>query len=258
MLTVSPIPTFDDNYVWMLHHPTHDEVCVVDPGDAEPVIEVLRARSLRLNSILITHSHFDHIGGIDALIKHQHAPVIGPSCTGIPQVRKAVAEGDTFDLWGATVTVWHLPGHLPEHVGYLVRHNGTTQMFSGDIMFAAGCGRIFNGTHEQLKHSLDRFRALPEDTLVYAAHEYTAHNLIFAQAVEPDNDAIRKRAAQVDVMRHEHQPTLPTRLADEFATNPYLRYTEPTVRAMAGERLGREPTDDLEVFTTIRQWKDQF
>ncbi len=258
MLTVTPIPTFTDNYVWMIHHPTQDEVCVVDPGEAEPVIHALRERNLRLNSIFITHSHFDHIGGIDALVRHQPAPVIGPSCTGIPRVRKAVAEGDTFTLWDAQVTVWHLPGHLPEHVAYVITHGGSTQVFSGDVLFAAGCGRIFNGTHEQLKNSLDRYQALPDDTLVYAAHEYTANNLLFAQAVEPDNNDIRKRAAKVDQIRQENQPTLPTRLGDERKTNPFLRCGQATVQAMAGEQLGREPIDELEVFSTIRKWKDQF
>lgn len=258
MLKVSPIPIFSDNYVWMIHAPGSNEVCIVDPGDAEPVINALKTHNLTLAKILITHSHPDHIGGIETLVNFAPVEVIGPDTPAIPQVTQTVSEGDQFKLFGAHIDIWHLPGHLPEHVAYIWHHQNDTQAFSGDIMFSSGCGRIFDGSHAELKSSLDRLKALPPSTLIYGAHEYTTGNITFAQAVEPDNQELGKRRSEVERLRASNQASLPVRLENEWQLNPFLRCDQASVARAAEKQLGHEPKNELEVFTAIRRWKDEF
>lgn len=258
MLKVYTVPIFSDNYVWILQSDTSNEVCVIDPGDAAPIIAYLKQNDLKLTQIMITHSHSDHIGGIDGLLDHAQVPVLGPDCKAIPQVSEILSEGDSFQLWGATVKVMHLPGHLPELLAYAVSHEQSTQVFSGDILFSSGCGRIFDGTHFELKTSLDRIKALPKDTLIYGAHEYTASNLSFAQAVEPDSQHLTDRTKVVTQLRVEDKPTLPALLSTELEVNPFLRCDQTSVIAAAKRLLKREPTSELEVFTQLRLWKDRF
>lgn len=258
MLKVLNVPIFSDNYVWILQSDTSKEVCVVDPGDAAPIIAYLKQNDLKLTRILITHSHSDHVDGITDLLDHTQVPVMGPDCKAIPQVTEILSEGDSFQLWGATVKVMHLPGHLPELIAYAVSHEQSTQVFSGDILFSSGCGRIFNGTHSELKTSLDRIKALPKDTLIYGAHEYTVSNLSFAQTVEPDSQHLIDRLAAVSALREADKPTLPALLSTELDVNPFLRCDQPSVIAAAKRQLKREPTSELEVFTELRLWKDRF
>ncbi len=258
MLKVHAVPTFTDNYVWIIQSPTSAEVCVIDPGDAGPVIDYLKQHKLELVRVLITHSHFDHINGVNDLTSYQAVPVYGPDCESIPQVTHPQKEGSTFSLFEAEFTVWHLPGHLPEHVAYVARHGGDTQIFSGDIMFSGGCGRIFDGTPKALKSSLDRIASLPSETLVYGTHEYTQGNLEFAKAVEPDNRAINDRAAEAASLRATGTPTLPTNIGTEKAINPFIRCNEAEVISAAANKLNHEPNDALEVFTTLREWKNGF
>ncbi len=258
MLKVSPIPVFSDNYIWMIHALDSNEVCIVDPGDAGPVIETLQKNDLKLAKILITHSHPDHIEGIQRLVEFSPAPVVGPDCSRIPQITEYVREGDKINIFGAIIDVWQLPGHLPEHLAYIWHHQNDTQVFSGDIMFSSGCGRIFDGTHAELKSSLDRIKGLPGATLVYGAHEYTESNIAFAKAVEPDNSDLDTRLAIVDALRAQDTPSLPVRLENEWQVNPFLRCDQAKVINAAKEQLGHEPSDELEVFTAIRRWKDVF
>ncbi|MFL0809389.1 MAG: hydroxyacylglutathione hydrolase [Agarilytica sp.] len=259
MIEVSAIPILHDNYVWALHAPDGSkEVCVIDPGDPQPVIEFLADGNFALKKILITHSHNDHIGGISTLLDKWQVPVVGPKCAAIPQVTETVAGGDCFFLWDALVQVLGLPGHLPEHLGYVVEYKDKKQIFSGDVLFSSGCGRIFEGSHAELKSSLDKVADHPDDTLIYGTHEYTAANLKFAREVEPDNDYMRKRAISVAELRADHLPTLPTTLALEKKVNPFLRCKDPAVIEAITLQLGREPIDELEVFTSLRAWKDMF
>ncbi len=258
MLKVHAVPTFSDNYVWIIQSPTSAEVCVIDPGDAGPVIGYLKQLNLDLVRVLITHSHFDHINGVNDLMAHKTVPVYGPDCEAIPQVTHPQKEGSTFDLFETEFTVWHLPGHLPEHVAYVATKGADTQIFSGDIMFSGGCGRIFDGTHKELKSSLDRIASLTSDTLIYGTHEYTESNLEFAKAVEPSNKAIDARTEEVQALRAAGSPTLPTNVHTEKAINPFIRCNETDVIAATGSKLGHEPNDALEVFTTLREWKNEF
>ncbi len=258
MLKVLHVPIFSDNYVWILQSNASNEVCVIDPGDADPVIAYLKQNDLKLTRILITHSHSDHINGIDGLLAYTQVPVMGPDCKAIPQISETLTEGDNFQLWDATVKVMHLPGHLPELLAYAVSHEQSTQVFSGDILFSSGCGRIFDGTHLELKSSLDRIKALPKDTLIYGTHEYTVSNLSFAQAVEPDSQYLTDRTKVVTQLRGEDKPTLPALLSTELDVNPFLRCDQPSVIAAAKRQLKREPTSELEVFTELRLWKDSF
>jgi len=258
MLQVTPIPIFNDNYVWVLHGRASEKAIVVDPGDGPAVLQFLEQRSLSLEGILVTHSHYDHIGGINDLLQCRQVDVFGPECPAIPQVTRHLREGDQFDLWGAAVTVMEVPGHLPEHLCYIIEHEGTTQLFSGDLLFSSGCGRIFNGTHQQLKRSLDRVKQLPENTHVYAAHEYTIANLSFARTVEPENAALLKRLQQVIALREKQQPSLPTNIGLERSVNPFLRCDQQSVIASASTQLPHPPNGELEVFTALREWKDRF
>ncbi len=258
MLKVHAVPTFTDNYVWIIQSPTSSEACVIDPGDEGPVIAYLEQHKLDLVRVLITHSHFDHINGVNNLMAFKRVPVYGPDCADIPQVTHPQTEGSTFSIFNAEFTVWHLPGHLPEHLAYVAKDGNDTQIFSGDIMFSGGCGRIFVGSHQELKSSLDRIASLPSETLVYGTHEYTQSNLEFAKAVEPDNKAIDDRAAEVTTLRAAGTSTLPTSVATEKAINPFIRCDQTGVITATAQRLEREPNDALEVFTALREWKNGF
>ncbi len=196
------------------------------------------------------------------MLQYKKVPIFGPECSAIPQVDNILHDNDSFHFWGYEFSVIHLPGHLPEHVAYVVTKGGDKaarrQIFSADILFSAGCGRIFNGTHSELKQSLDRLKGYPEDTMFYPAHEYTLANLRFAKAVEPKNDAINKRYEEVERLRNQNIPSLPTNLALELTINPFLRCDEKAVINAVRDRLGREPNDENEVFKTLRLWKDSF
>ncbi len=258
MLKVHAVPTFTDNYVWIIQSPTSSEVCVVDPGDAAPVIAYLEQHNLSLVRVLITHSHFDHINGINELTTYKSVPVYGPDSEAIPQVTHPQSEGSHFTLFDTPFIVWHLPGHLPEHLAYIASNNDDTQIFSGDIMFSGGCGRIFDGTHQELKSSLDRIATLPPNTLVYGTHEYTQSNLEFAKAVEPSNTDIDTLSDKVTTLREAGTPTLPTNILTECTVNPFIRCDKANVIAATAKRLGHEPKDALEVFTILREWKNGF
>lgn len=256
MLQIDPIPAFDDNYIWLLSQPPGPRCAVVDPGDAEPVIAALRARGLALSGILITHHHQDHIGGIEELLAvWPDAMIVAPADRRIRAATRRVGEGDRVQLpgLGAVFDVMAVPGHTATHIAYL----GDGALLCGDTLFAGGCGRVFDGTFEQLAASLRRIAALPPDTRCYCAHEYTLANLGFAKWVEPDNGALIQREVEAHRLRAAGQPTVPSPLALELATNPFLRTSDPVVIAAAERFTGTSLRDSTQVFTALRRWKDE-
>jgi len=254
MLTLLPLPAFADNYIWLMHDGRH--AAVVDPGDAEPVRAHLEAHGLMLRAILVTHHHHDHVGGVAALAAQFHVPVYGPAGEPIPARTHPVGAGETVHVDGLEVDfqVIPVPGHTRGHVAYYDRKH----LFCGDTLFACGCGRLFEGTAQQMYDSLSRLAALPADTEVYCAHEYTLANIRFARRVEPDNEALSRREVAARTLREQGLPTLPSTMGLERETNPFLRAHEPTVRASAEAHAGHALPDAVAVFATLRAWKDGF
>ncbi len=246
------MPAFNDNYIWLLHSGGSRKAAVVDPGDAKPVINWLSVHHTSLEAILITHYHPDHIGGIEDLL-HWHAEqgfepprVYAPAQEHIAHVSDELQEGDTLDVsaLGLTLTVMEVPGHTLGHIAYYAAGQSasaqTPLLWCGDTLFAAGCGRMFEGTAEQMHGSLQRLGALPQDTVVYCTHEYTLSNLRFAVAAEPDNLLIVQRQTVEQDKRAKDLPTVPSSIGLERATNPFLR------------------AKDAADFGRLRAWKDRF
>lgn len=261
MLHIHPVKAFNDNYLWVFHPEGGTQACVVDPGDAAPVLAWLDEAGLQLAAILVTHHHGDHIGGIKALLDHTRVPVYGPATPRIPQVTHPVAEGDLVNELGYEFRVLAVPGHTLEHIAYVSTRAVTPAgpaLFCGDTLFAAGCGRMFEGNPVMMQGSLQKLADLSPDTLVYCAHEYTLGNLRFATAVMPDNAALQARQREATAQRERNEPTVPSRLAIELATNPFLRCSEPEVVRMAVSVEALPATDPASVFGALRRWKDRF
>ena len=257
------IPAFTDNYFWLLRSPQGRQAAVVDPGDSAPVLDALSQDGLQLTTILLTHHHADHAGGVADLIERTGAAVYGPAIEAIPGVSQAVAGGDRVDpgLGGANALTLAVPGHTRGHVAYLFDRLGDDPrplLFCGDTLFAGGCGRVFEGTPAQMLQSLDSLAALAADTLVYCAHEYTHSNLRFAQAAEPDSVEVEQRLAECVQMRQDSWATVPSTIAIERASNPFLRVGEPGIVRSLTERLDRPPRDRVDAFTALREWKNVF
>ena len=250
------LPAFTDNYIWMLHDGTN--AVVVDPGEAAPVLAALDERHLALSAILVTHYHGDHVGGVDALRARLHGPVYGPRRESIPAPFVPLDDGDEVEVLGLPFRVIDVPGHTAGHIAYFhAGRDGAPILFCGDTLFSGGCGRLFEGTAEQMHASLARLAELPGETRVCCAHEYTLSNLKFARAVEPGNAALARYAADCEATRAAGRPTLPSRIAVEREINPFLRCGhDEVVRAAAAH--GATSAAGPEVFAALRRWKNDF
>ena len=253
-----PLPAFNDNYIWVLQH--NRQAIVVDPGQAQPVLEFLAQQQLELTALFITHHHGDHVGGVRTLKQHYpHATVYGPKHEDIPCKDVALNESDTLQLpgWPISFTVLDVPGHTLGHIAYFLEFTGDTAvLFCGDTLFSVGCGRLFEGTPTQMVESLGKLTALPAHTLVCAAHEYTLSNIAWALQVEPHNSDLLTRQQQAMQQRKRGLPTLPTRMADELASNPFLRAHVPNVAQAARQYAQRPLNNVVEVFACLREWKN--
>lgn len=286
MLNVLPIPALDSNYFWLVQPvPGSPLAYIIDPGQAAPVLKALAQHELQLAGIIITHRHHDHIGGVEELVQCFDVPVYGPHSRAIPQISHHVSHGDTLNLPDFALEVIAVPGHTLDHHAYIHRPdssasalnsptlnspilnnpalsspglNSPALLFCGDTLFAGGCGRLFDGSADQLHDSLMALATLPDDTLVYCAHEYTLDNLRFAQTVEPDNHDLVERFHAVKSQRQRGEMTLPTTIGMEKRTNPFLRVHMQSVRQAAEEFCGHDLGCGREVFAIVRGWKDRF
>lgn len=252
MLFVTPVHAFETNYIWLIHDQRH--AVIVDPGEAAPVQAMLKEMGLRPVAVLVTHHHADHVGGLHAWAGT--LPVYGPRNETIEGISHPVSEGDQIEIeaLGLKLDVLELPGHTLDHLGYV----GHGWLFCGDTLFSAGCGRLFEGTPAQLFNSLERLGNLNPDTEVYCAHEYTQSNLAFAWAVEADNPKLQARMAEVNQLRANNLPTLPSTIGLERDTNPFLRCRLPAVAQAISQHCGQSLSDPVAVFAQMRSWKNQF
>jgi hydroxyacylglutathione hydrolase len=253
---LTPLPAFNDNYLWLWHTNTH--AVVVDPGDGAVVLQALQRAQLQLQAILVTHHHADHTGGVDMLRAATQAVVYGPAGESIPGPYVPVSGGDAFDWQGQRIEVIDVPGHTAGHIAYFVPTADTAPLlFCGDTLFSGGCGRLFEGTAAQMLASLDRLAALPGNTQVCCAHEYTLSNLRFALAVEPRNADLLAYHARCQHLRAQGQPTLPSSMAQELAINPFMRSRQADVVQAVMQR-SPQALDEVAVFAQLREWKNQF
>ncbi|MDH0630054.1 hydroxyacylglutathione hydrolase [Pseudomonas mosselii] len=259
MIQIDALPAFNDNYIWLLQDTANRRCAVVDPGDAGPVLAWLGQHpDWVLEAILVTHHHHDHVGGVEALKQASGATVYGPASERIPGRDVALEDGAQFQALGLTFEVMAMPGHTLGHIAYYTAQSPTPLLFSGDTLFAAGCGRLFEGTPEQMHHSLQRLAALPAETEVYCAHEYTLSNLRFARAVEPENPHVLQRFEDVTRLRADNRISLPSTIGLERLTNPFLRTAETFVKQKADEWKGHSNPTQATVFAALRSWKDVF
>ena len=247
------LPAFADNYIWTVRN-DDGAALIVDPGEAAPVFEAA-GRGLQPAAIVLTHHHNDHIGGVANLLERwPELPVFAPVDDRIALASERVADGSRIRTGGWAFDVIAVPGHTVSHIAF----HGHGLLFCGDTLFSLGCGRLFEGSPAQMLDSLERLAALPGDSRVCCGHEYTVANAAFARVVDPDNPALRRRSEEAIAMRQSGRPTLPSRLAEECASNPFLRIDAPAVRGAIAQRLGREPADRVEAFAELRRWKDGF
>lgn len=261
-IDISYVPAFDDNYIWFIHglpeKHAQKQIIIVDPGDEIPVIEAIDHYNYVPQAIFITHHHADHTGGVSALVEKYNIPVYGPANETFGRISALISHPLTEDQqinlssMGLSFNVLDVPGHTKGHIAYI----GHQALFIGDTLFAGGCGRLFEGTAEQMHHSLSKLLKLDDATMVYCAHEYTQDNLIFAQRVEPDNEQLKQRIAQTNVLRSNNQPTIPSSLKLEKQTNPFLRFDHQSVKTAAQTFAQHSLDSAAEVFKTVRYWKD--
>jgi len=253
-ITISAIPAFSDNYIWLIKGSGRD-CAVVDPGDHRPVLKVLEGEDLVLRHILLTHHHADHTGGVSGLLKKYPARVSGPVDSRIKNLTETVTQGDRVAVTelGLVLNVIEVPGHTRSHIAY----SGDGVLFCGDTLFSIGCGRLFEGTPQQMQDSLDKLAALEPETRVYCAHEYTRSNCAFALEVEPGNQQLQRRAQLVAQARERGEITIPSTLAEELQANPFMRTRQNSVVA-AARKLDREAAPGASTMAVIRAWKDRF
>ncbi len=255
MIEISPIPTLADNYTWLLRQPQTGQAAIVDPGEAAPVQSAVVGLGVEISAILITHHHQDHTAGLKALAQ-QNTAVFGPAHSAISGITHPVSDGDTIALPGlqTRLNVIATPGHTLDHIVYY----GDGILLAGDALFAGGCGRLFEGTAAQMQQYLAVLRALPDETRIYCGHEYTLNNLEFAMAVDPNNGALSARLESVRVQRQRQGITLPSTIAEEKATNPFLRWDNAEIITRTSQWAGQPLSNPVDVFAALRRWKDQF
>jgi len=259
--SVTAIKAFNDNYIWAISSGINEKIALVDPGNAQVCIDYLQSNNLTLSAILITHHHSDHVGGIKKLLEFAQGEswtvtVYGPATEKIALLDVKLKENDTINLTelNCQFTILDLPGHTNGHIAY---HNNEL-LFCGDTLFSGGCGRLFEGTPEQMHHSLSKLAGLSADTLVYCAHEYTQANLAFALTVEPNNTELNNYAEQVKSLRHKDKSTIPSTIKLERQINPFLRCHKQAIK-LASESYSKQlQTSDSDVFSVIRAWKNNF
>ncbi|PIT77956.1 hydroxyacylglutathione hydrolase [Limnohabitans sp. G3-2] len=251
------LPAFSDNYIWLLHNDHH--ALVVDPGDSAPVLSWLAKNpSVALDMILVTHHHADHTGGLPELVAQTGAQVVGPALEKMPVTAQGLQQGDTLEWQGLTLMVHDVPGHTLGHIAFWGQPAGQAPiLFCGDTLFSGGCGRLFEGSPEQMLDSLDRLAALPGETRICCAHEYTLSNLRFALVVDPDNLALKSYAQTCVRLREQNQATLPALMSTERAINPFLRSRSPAVTRTVQQR-DASAIDDVSRFAALRNWKNEF
>jgi hydroxyacylglutathione hydrolase len=250
-MDITPLPALSDNYIWALTDPTTKLTVLVDPGEADPAIAFLTANQYQLAGILITHHHGDHTNGIEGLLAYAGAiPVFGSDLSPNEFITHRVKDGDTFTCAHFSGRVLAIPGHTLDHTAYYSENDGI--VFTGDTLFSAGCGRIFEGTPAMMFDSLNKIIALPDITKVYCGHEYTRANLQFAQAVEPTNQDVKLKLVKLEGC------TLPSTIGEEKLINPFLRFAKPEVKQAAESYAAKKLADDVAVFATIREWKNNF
>ncbi len=259
MLNLYPIPAYVDNYIWCLH----DNHCayLIDPGDASKAQGYLEDRELTLLGILVTHHHWDHVNGIQALTElYPDCHVWGPKNETIPCCNYPLAEGDIVKTkLDIDFSVLEFPGHTLGHIGFYAEQSAWGPLlFCGDTLFSAGCGRLFEGTAAQMHNSLSKIGLLPTDLVICCTHEYTEANLKFAIAVDPGNEAIEQYMNLVKILRSENRPSLPTTLNQERLINPFLRIADPSIQSQLVKKYGHKPESDAESFAMLRTWKDNF
>ena len=255
-LEIVQIPVLDDNYIYLLRDVSSNQVAVVDPAEAEPVARVLKQKDWPLHFILNTHHHPDHVGGNRELEERFDAVVVGPRADRerIPQISLELGEGDSFSLGESVAQVFDTPGHTRGHIVYYFTESQA--LFCGDTLFSLGCGRLFEGSPQQMWSSLLKLRRLPDQTLVYCAHEYTEANARFARSIDPENRALQDYQAEVRALRQEGRATIPSKLGLEKICNPFLRVDDIALQNQLD--IARPIEDPVEVFAAIRQMKDQF
>lgn len=260
-LIVKAIKAFNDNYIWCIHSKTTQHVALVDPGDAGVCIKYIEENNLQLSTIFITHRHSDHVGGVDQLIKYCNdknwsVTTYGPTKEAIKYSDVKVKNGDVIndETLGLNCDVIDIPGHTLGHVAYLIEDN----LFCGDTLFSGGCGRVFDGTSEQLFHSLNTLLALPEKTRVYCAHEYTMANLDFALTVDPTNEELINYYNYVSSLRDKNQSSIPSSICIEKKINPFLRCFDSNIKQSVEAFSSNNVTSDLNTFIQLRLWKNEF
>ncbi|MES2879403.1 MAG: hydroxyacylglutathione hydrolase [Pseudomonadota bacterium] len=251
-----PLPAFADNYIWMLHD--EHQALVVDPGDAQPVLDVLQRLNIELQTILVTHHHSDHTGGVAVLRQATGAQVFGPAFENMPEPLARLVGEDQLQALGLTFKVMDVPGHTAGHIAYYCADmDGAPLLFCGDTLFSGGCGRLFEGSPAQMLASLDALAALPETTRVCCTHEYTLGNLKFANAVDPANEALARYTAAAQALRSQQQPTLPSTIGLERQINPFLRTRQAAI-IQAAQGFDASAHDEVSIFAALRQWKNEF
>ena len=256
MIKIEPIKAFSDNYIWLVT--TNEGLLVVDPGDAAPVESYLKDNNMSLSNILITHHHFDHTGGVKKLSEtNNNLDVYGPTNSIFDGINKELKDGDKINILGIDFSIIEVPGHTLDHIAFFAENDGNPFLFCGDTLFAGGCGRIFEGTYEQMFESLSKLSELPLNTKVYCGHEYTLSNLSFALKVDKSNNILQVRYTDCVEARNNDIPTIPSTLELEMQTNPFLRHDQKNIQECIMQKNDYlEDPNNMEIFKALREWKD--